>query len=420
MKCDRNRWRGFYFQAKKDSSRYKSHLFSFYVRKQKPIFFLYRIAEQFGKGLCGQIAGLLFYLITYIFIRFPHDRKCISMLKLNTEKSSYRDIFGGHSSELNLIRHSFLISILSVVVLMRQFSFQKTAKDFLVLKRILNQFDLYVAFRAIQYLAYYDRFDRELDKKNTNMIIIFTDANPHGTALLHLARKRDIKICLISRGGPNEPVLPIRCDVAFLVGERSLKRYENGKSHFGRVVYYGHLEMLERIRTVDEKKGVKIGIFLSKSTCLEAVLKLIDLLEKKFEYESVLIRRHPNMELTKEETKTIAKLHKVQISDGSSLGADIKKCDFVFAGNTTVHVDVLLRGRPSLYYRSLEKDFFDRCGYVREGVILEWDQGVSIDEINTFYKNLNEQNRINYYLNTENDSRGSIREFKEIVFGNHL
>lgn len=416
MQYDFERWRGFFFQAIKDNTDFKRSLFLYYIRKRKLLFILYRLIEKFKDGFFGAIIGLSFYSVNYLFIRFPQNRKRISMLQLKTEKKSYRDIFSSNGSKIGIIHHSLLTSFPSIKLLVRNFSSRKIFHGFHILGIILKRYDLFVALRAIQYLAYYDRFDLEIDRKDTSMIIVFTDGNPHGRALMQVANKKRIKLCFISHGEPNEPVLPIYCDLVCLLGERSLLKYKKSRSRFGKVLYHGHRDIFKKIREIEFRKNIQIGIFLSKSTSLDEVVKLNYLLEKAFKCKAILIRKHPNMNLSKEEEAELLKNSKVQISGDKSINRDIEMCDFVFAGDSTVHLDILLRGCPSLYCRDLEKASFDRYGYVKEGLILEWNIDMPPDEINNFYQELNEKNMINYYLNIEKDLQESIKEINEIIF----
>ncbi len=416
MQYDLERWRGFFFQARKDNNDFSRSLFLCYIKKRKFLIILYRLLEKFKDGFFGPIIGLSFYLVIYLFIRFPQNRKYVSMLQLKTEKKSYIDIFDKNCNKINLIYPSLLISFSSIKSLVRQISFKKIIRDFHILGIILKRYDLFIALRLVQYLAYYDRFDLEIDRNNTKRIIVFTDTNPHGRALMHLARKKGIWSCFISHGEPNEPVLPIYCDVIYLLGERSLCRYKKSKSRFGKVLYHGHKDIFRKIREIEFKENVIIGIFLSKSTDLEGVIKLEYLLEEVFKYKSILIRKHPNMDLSKEEEKELLKNPKVQFSDDRLIDRDIEKCDFIFAGNSTAHIDILLRGCPSLYQRALEKHFFDRNGYVEKGLILDWNIAIPLEDINNFYQGLNKKNKISYYSNIERDSRETIKEINEIIF----
>jgi len=412
VQYDLRRWRGFFFQAIKDNTDFKRELFQYYIKKKGPFFVLYSLIEKFKNGFLGYIVGLTFYLVIYIFIRFPRDKKYISMLQLSTEKKSYRDIFGANGSEIGLIHHSFLVSCLPL----KSLAFKTMLCNFRILNLILRRYDLFIALRGIQYLAYYDRFNLEIDKKDTSVIIVFTDGNPHGRALMETANKKEIKLCFVSHGEPNEPILPIHCDIAYLLGKRSLFRHEKNRSCFERVLYHGHKEKFKKIKEINFKKDVRIGIFLSKSTSLEHVVKLSFLLTERFKTKDILIRRHPNMKLSSKEKEALLKIPGVEIGNGESIDKDVEGRDFIFAGDTTVHIDVLLRGCPSLYYRDLEETFFDRYGYVGEGVVLEWNINTPLDDINNFYQNLNRKNRIGYYLNIEKDSQESIQEIDEIIF----
>lgn len=415
MRYDYERWRGFFFQAIKDDNLPRRELFLCYIKKRKFFFILYRLLEKLKAGFLGPITGLLFYLFTYLLIRFPENRKRVTMLQLEIEKMSYRDVFG-RNDRIGLIYNSLSITPLSIKFLLRERSFKKFSYDLYILDIILKRYDLFVALRIIQYLAYYDRFNLEIDKKNTKRIIVFTDSNPHGRALMHLAHRKNIELCFISHGEPTEPVLPICCDLAYLLGEKSLDSYKKSRSRFGKVLYHGHKDMFKKIREIDFGQNIKIGIFLSKLTNLNEVLRLNDLLEETFKCETILIRKHPNMDLSKEEERLLLKKTKVHISNGCSIETDIEKCDLVFAGNTTAHIDILLRGCPSFYYAGFEKGFFDTYGYLEKRIILDWNKDVSSEDINSFYQSLNKKNSINYYLNIEKNSSEAIRNINEIIF----
>lgn len=416
MQYDLTRWRGFFFQAGKDSGVFKRQLFLLYLKKIKPALFLYCLVREFKNGFFGPVVGLLFYLGVYLLIRFPQNKKYVSMVELNTEKKSYRDIFEEHHGKIKLIQRGLVPSFSAIKSLVHRFSLKQITADFYTVGKILKRYDLFIALRSIQYLAYYDRFVFELDAQNTDAIIVFTDANPHGRALLHSAYKKNIKLCFVSHGEPIDPIFPIHCDIVYLFGERSLLRHQKNKSRFGRVLFHGHKNLFKRIREIDFEKNLAIGLFLSKSTRLEEVSKLSFLLKERFNGCSILIRRHPNMALSKTEERLLLKNSAVYMSDSESIDSDIEKCDFVIAGDSTVHLDILLRGRPSLYYRNLEENPFDKYGYVEEGIILDWNMDIAPDVINNFYQDLNTKNRISYFLDTEKDSFVSIREINEAIF----
>ncbi len=415
MAHDLTGWRGFLFQAEKDNSAFRHYVAEFYLKKNIFLSAAYRFLDNFRKGFIGLSAGSYFYLTSYLFIRVPKNKKYISMVKISTETNSCVALFGADRDKIGFVKFSPMPSLLSLRHLCRGVFYGKAGGFCRIMSRIINRYDLYVALRAVQYLGYYDRFSLEFDKKRIKTILVFSDGNPHGRALLHAAYRKNIKTCFVSHGEPNEPMPPLHCNIACLLGKRSLDRYEKNGSRFGRVVYQGHRETFKRIKCPDFGKKLNIGLFLSKTTALSSVPELIGLLGKVFMYERILIREHPNFSIPKKYRKDFLKDPKVKISGKNSVDEDTRFCDLVFSGNTTTHVDVLLRGRPSLYYRGFEPDFFDRYGYVREELIMDWSEKAAPDEILRFYGKI-DQNKVGYHVNIDRDSWESTREINEVVF----
>jgi hypothetical protein len=416
MHCDIVRWRGFFYQDRKDSGEFMRQMFFFYLKKNRPVFIFYLLAQRFKNSLFAVFAGLIFYLAVYLFMRFPRDKKYISMVEMNTEKKSYRDIFGGEKGRIKLIRRSLWFFFPALKKLFAGQSFMKVRADIHVLKKILRRRDLFVALRTIQYLACYDRFLSELNAADTSAIIVFTDGNPHGRALINAAYKNSIKLCFISHGEPNDPIPPLYCDVAYLFGKRSFVRYSENGSRFGEVLFHGHRDLFKILKTVDFGKKLTIGLFFSKSTRLKEAVKLSFSLRERFYACSVLIRPHPNMPLSAKERAAFLKNPSISISDSGPLESDIGKCDFVIAGDSTVHLDVLLRGCPSFYSSNLEKGYFDRYGYLKDGMVLDWDAGPDQDTSNNFYQKANAEKKISYFLNIEDSSFLTVRKINEAVF----
>jgi|GEM_PF-3281334 hypothetical protein len=412
MKHDFCKWRGFFLQIRKDSGDFIYRDFLAYMNKNKPFFFLYRVMDSYRKESIMVAVTAIFYIASYIFIRFPCRKKYLTMLKLGNEKWPCDKIFAHNRGKIGLIRCSMHVSFLSIKLFFQRIS----RRDLHVIRKILSRYDLFIALRGLQYIAYYDRFNFELLKGVTETIIVFSDGNPHGRALLQLAFKKKIRSCFISHGEPVKDTSPVRCDIVVLLGHRSLARYENNASRFGRVIYYGHKEIFRRIREVDFSKRLTIGVFLSKSMNLEEVSKLNLFLTERFTGCTILVRRHPNMGIIFRDKRALLVNRSVRISDGKSIDKDIKECDFVISGDSTVHMEVLLRGCPSLYCRSLEKNVSYVYDYVAEGVVLEWDMQMTPKKINDFYCVLNKREWVNPFLNTEKSLGDSIKEINNAVF----
>ena len=75
---------------------------------------------------------------------------------------------------------------------------------------------------------------------------------------------------------------------------------------------------------------------------------------------------------------------RVSISTSPSSFDDIARCHVVIAGNSSVHVDALTAGVPSIFVPGLDHTPDDVLGFVRERLVLSADR-LDIDDVLHFY-----------------------------------
>ena len=409
------RWKGCFFQIRKDSTPFKRYLFFRIIEKNRFLYRAYLLASRCKNKVftAWGCAGL--YAFFYAGLSFPRERRAVSMVRLNTEKKTLFLFFEDGPVSIGLIRQTCRVSGSALMDLISAVSLKNIKRDIRVIRTLLHRHDLFVVLRGLQYLAYYDPCIKELRPEETEKIFFFTDANPHGRALMHSARSKQIYSCFISHGEPNPPFVPLCSDAAYLLGKRSWDRYRRCGSRVGTVLFQGHKERWAPVRPLDSVRGIRAGIFLSKSTPAEGVLSLIERIRTSLGCDAILVRPHPNMGSSTALQKSLTRLPDVRISEGRGVDEDIRACDVVFAGDTTVHLEVLLGGRPSLYVRGLERVFFDRYGYVEEGLIMEWREASSAADINGFYAGKKKTAVIHYHCNIEKSLAQTNRELYGVL-----
>ena len=64
--------------------------------------------------------------------------------------------------------------------------------------------------------------------------------------------------------------------------------------------------------------------------------------------------------------------HGCSVRSSGSLLDDLRLCDLVCAGNSTVLLDAVIAGRPGCYVRGFDHGPYDVQAFVRDGLIYEW------------------------------------------------
>jgi predicted glycosyltransferase len=154
----------------------------------------------------------------------------------------------------------------------------------------------------------------------------------------------------------------------------------------------------------------RIGIFLGKSSQLINLEQIINSL-KKYQSSEILLRMHPNT-LFQNPSKIVHKYPSIILSKNSNVEQDIQSCDFILAGNTTVHLKCLLHGVVSMYCYQLEPNHFDRNKYIENGLIIEYSTELSLEAINSHYAY---NDKITYYLNTNLSTSKAIHLYEEYL-----
>ena len=112
-------------------------------------------------------------------------------------------------------------------------------------------------------------------------------------------------------------------------------------------------------------------MFLSKDPVEERVVVCVHGLLAHDRIAKVIVRPHP-VNLWPALADRIDSLgdRRVRLRSGGSLAADLRECDLVLAGNSTVLLDAVVAGCPACYVRGLDHGPYDVQAFVRDGLVV--------------------------------------------------
>jgi hypothetical protein len=214
-------------------------------------------------------------------------------------------------------------------------------------------------------------------------------SNPHGIAFNLAARRFGVPVVLITHGMPITPIARLDYDLAIMECDESVDVYRRAGCRLGRVIVKSrkrdHRAMVAR---QTRQSALSIGLFLSKDPaegCFVSVLRAL-LLDARV--QRVLVRPHP-VNLWPGLAGCLKRIGdpRVRLSSGTSILDDVRECDYVLAGNSTVHVDALVVGTPACYVRGLDHARYDVQCFVRSGLVYELEQPYRFDPsaVDQFY-----------------------------------
>jgi hypothetical protein len=282
-------------------------------------------------------------------------------------------------------------------------------------KRILNRpYPLYVRIRALQYMAYYLFFKALFEENRPHLVFITTDSNPSGLAGMHVCRQKNIQSCFLSRGEPFGKIPKVYADMALLRGKHSYQRYIDVGAILKQPLWQGFSNHYTPIKKIQADTDLTLGIFLGKSSTLKNLEHLLKWASEN-NFKTVIVRTHPNQDFAPQETIQFYHSTKIIKSSNKNIKTDAQACDLILAGNSTVHLENLLFGTPSLYCPLLELSHHDRNQYRSEGLTLQWDHTIKINQINSFYLSSRVEQILRQHLNCDLSQKES-----KLLFNQHI
>ncbi|MEC7275078.1 MAG: hypothetical protein VXV96_02070 [Bdellovibrionota bacterium] len=209
----------------------------------------------------------------------------------------------------------------------------------------------YALLRSVELIAYY-QFLNSI-KSALTKVIVTTDGNPNGLALLAVAKKKRLLLYFLSHALPAPPYYQGYLGTVSPLDSLSAKIYQN---HF-------HTKDINEPKIVIEDKMIKeppqeiktILICLSKSDDLSRIDSLYQLIKKRLPQVTLKTRFHPS-----------SKNRQIDLKK------DIHDCQLAIISNSSVFIDLTYFGVPCLYCDLLDPGFYDRYGFIKMGLLKDF------------------------------------------------
>ncbi len=406
---------GLRWQIRKDNTPFKTELFQSYLKKSRVIEMAYKLlagnlGRPFHPFMCTS-----FFLLRYLSLSPPNvSETIVTYLGTQNERRSFLEIISAKFQPLIRQLPQSLLRVPQSFVQNLRF-FKRFLQCQALFFRLSRRLPLFAALRASEYMAYFLAWSPLFRDGNFRSALVFSEGNPHGLALLHLARRSGKKSFFVSHGEPNAPIYPLKCTSALLWGRESFERYQNAGAKIEEPRFLGQSEQYSELRELPQEV-TRVGVFLSKMTRTKEISAVIQALSCDYPHAEILLRPHPNFKLTESMRAELAIHPALKFSEGGDPILDARKCDFVLAANTTSHVQILMSGTRSLYCYALEGVDFDRNGFLKEGLIREWKPGLTLEAIRDFYKSIHLFELLSKRLELTISKQESLRIFNDDIF----
>lgn len=218
---------------------------------------------------------------------------------------------------------------------------------------------------------------RTLDEVRPSLVVVANDHNTSCRLIAHLARCRGIPTLYLQHAQVNEHFPPLDYDFVFLDGEVALQAYSAIAARTGVTAANARIFLNGEKKTKPDRTEPAprrtIGVAVSPVDRPDRLLPLVDALAGKGDVQ-VVIRPHPATpaSLLEALARGCAGRPNVSIVGAREepVAAFLDRLLYLVAGDSSIHMDALLRGVPT-FHASLhaEPNFVDYYGFLRHGVV---------------------------------------------------
>ncbi len=277
----------------------------------------------------------------------------------------------------------------------------------LLLKRRHKFFKI---LRVIEMIGYYARFLEIFQKGGYVLAVMSSHSNPHGIAFNMAARRCGVPAVLVTHGMPVRPVARLGYDLAIVHCELARRIYQEAGCQINKTLIHGRKQNYTAMSAQLPEK-LRIGIFLCKDVNEKKLDEIVNSLLLNSRVKNILIRPHPK-NLFIEFNDWLASLNNSRVcrSFDDSVNDNLKDCDVILGGNSSVLVDAVTAGCPSGYIFGLDYGSFDLHEFVGRGLIYQVEDPMDFDSLLNFYQRLDWIGTLLLYANI-NESEKSVAEY---------
>ena len=271
-------------------------------------------------------------------------------------------------------------SLLAALRMIRERPLSDLVRTARLARRLTRRYGVFRALRAVELIAYYRRYMQLLVSRPFDLAVMSSHSNPHGIALNAAASAFGIPVVLITHGMPVRPIARLDYWLAIHECEASHRVYVDAGCRMRHAIIKSrqadYLPLPEQWPDVWRR----VAICLSKDPVADQVVACVRALVSDPRTQEVLIRPHP-VNLWPGLAEAVASLGdpRVKVRSSTRLRDDLRGCDLVLGGNSTVLLDALVAGTPACYVRGLDHGPHDVQDFVRDGLVYELPQLAPID-----------------------------------------
>jgi hypothetical protein len=259
----------------------------------------------------------------------------------------------------------------------------------------LSKRNLNFLTETIKFIFYYNYVDQYL-KDIPSTCIVANDHSPEPLAFMANAKLKGSKVVYLQHGHISKYFPPLfRFDLSVLYGEKSLNLYKKIGAISKEVSISGYKYSSARFLKPCPK-DFHITIFPNVID-EEKLLKIINELTENPETRKVYIKPHP--------LHTPSLSFKIKLKDKGNV--EFLPHDFDFrpethvgiAGNSSIHMELLSEGIPTIYYDKMDSIEYDYYEFVRSNSVIEFEslKDINRDEINSFYLDKNWKDNVKIF-----------------------
>lgn len=271
--------------------------------------------------------------------------------------------------------------------------------------RLVRRYPLYVAWRAGESLMTTLFLQERWRARPPRFVVVATEGNPHGLAAMAAAEAVGTPALFISHGAISLNPISLRCRWAVVYGARAQKDFSRGGSRVGTFILEG---FKERWTPPIVRERPRLLIALGHAPNLPSVQELID----RNDGAEIVVRAHPHSQVPASHIARALRGPSLRFSQGAPLAEDLREVRCAYAGNSTVHLEVLLMGVPSVYEETLDEQRERRLTFLEEGLIYRGPLGVPLED---FYARPEWREEFAGYINIQKTSAESQEELRSCL-----
>lgn len=252
------------------------------------------------------------------------------------------------------------------------------------------------------YLRLQDMLGRSEDIKG---VLTGSNYQPMSLAFMAAAHKFNMKVFYTNHsftraGAKYKP--PLYADYSILTGKAKLDEFvrkgQTPKPYILKGLGFDSRPMrLDKLKAAGEKQ--RIGIFLTAKSELEEIRKLFLWCREHLAVAHFSLRPHP-VDLVNQDFSPLKGIFpNLEIDNSMPVQDDAARCDLVFCGNSNAALEVVCIGTPAVYAGNLDRYDYDTCGFVRGGVIPDFEnvKDSILDKLCAFYKRHDYVDHVRYF-----------------------